>query len=124
MNHLKVTEHTVKSGSHATFYLAAGPLDGPLIVFVHGWPELAISWRHQLPTLAALGFRAIAPDMRVLRHMFRRQCRECGIPKDIHDAITGHPSAGRGGPLRWRVPLKPLADAMRTCGIRGWTWRA
>ena len=64
MNHLEVTEHTVKSGLHATFYLAAGPLDGPLIVFVHGWPELAISWRHQLPTLAALGFRAIAPDMR------------------------------------------------------------
>src|SRR5215510_7634541 len=33
-------------------------------LFVHGWPELSISWRHQLPTLAALGFRAVAPDMR------------------------------------------------------------
>ena len=37
---------------------------GPLIVFVHGWPELSISWRHQLPCFAALGFRCIAPDMR------------------------------------------------------------
>jgi pimeloyl-ACP methyl ester carboxylesterase len=31
---------------------------------VHGWPELSISWRHQLRAFAALGFRAIAPDMR------------------------------------------------------------
>ena len=62
--HLEVTEHTVKSGSHTTFYLACGPSDGPLVVFAHGWPELSISWRHQLPAFAALGFRAVAPDMR------------------------------------------------------------
>jgi pimeloyl-ACP methyl ester carboxylesterase len=59
-----VTEHVVRDGSHRTFYLAAGPEDGPPIIFVHGWPELAISWRHQLPCSAALGFRALAPDMR------------------------------------------------------------
>jgi pimeloyl-ACP methyl ester carboxylesterase len=35
-----------------------------LLIFVHGWPELSISWRHQLPAFAALGFRAVAPDMR------------------------------------------------------------
>ena len=64
MPYMPVTEHTVKTERHTTFYLAAGPEDGPLIIFVHGWPELAISWRHQLPALAALGFRAIAPDMR------------------------------------------------------------
>ena len=33
-------------------------------MFVHGWPELSISWRHQLPCFAAMGFRAVAPDMR------------------------------------------------------------
>lgn len=38
--------------------------DGPPVVFVHGFPELAYSWRHQLPAVAAAGFRAIAPDMR------------------------------------------------------------
>ena len=59
-----VTEFVVRTGDHQTFYLAAGPVDGPLIIFVHGWPELAISWRHQLPCFAALGYRAIAPDMR------------------------------------------------------------
>jgi pimeloyl-ACP methyl ester carboxylesterase len=34
------------------------------IVFCHGFPELAYSWRYQLPALAGAGFRAIAPDQR------------------------------------------------------------
>ncbi len=34
------------------------------VVFCHGFPELAYSWRHQLPALAAAGYRAIAPDQR------------------------------------------------------------
>jgi len=41
-----------------------GPKDGVPVVFSHGFPELAYSWRHQLPALAAAGFRAIAPDQR------------------------------------------------------------
>ena len=63
-NPFAITEHAVRTGGHTTFYLAAGPVDGPLIIFLHGWPELSISWRHQLPVLAGLGFRAVAPDMR------------------------------------------------------------
>ncbi|MGK0171047.1 MAG: pimeloyl-ACP methyl ester carboxylesterase [Gammaproteobacteria bacterium] len=61
---MPITEHAVRTGEHVTAYLACGPEDGPLVVFVHGWPELSSSWRHQLPVLGALGFRAIAPDMR------------------------------------------------------------
>lgn len=38
--------------------------DGPPVVLLHGFPELAFSWRHQLPALADAGFRAIAPDQR------------------------------------------------------------
>jgi pimeloyl-ACP methyl ester carboxylesterase len=38
--------------------------EGPLVLFCHGWPELWYSWRHQLPAVAAAGFRAVAPDMR------------------------------------------------------------
>ena len=37
---------------------------GPPLVLLHGFPELAYSWRHQLPALAAAGYRAIAPDLR------------------------------------------------------------
>ncbi len=34
------------------------------VVLLHGFPELAFSWRYQLPALAEAGFRAIAPDLR------------------------------------------------------------
>jgi pimeloyl-ACP methyl ester carboxylesterase len=61
---MSITEHTTKTARHTTFYLASGPENGPLIIFLHGWPELSVSWRHQLPALASLGFRAVAPDMR------------------------------------------------------------
>lgn len=37
---------------------------GPPVVLCHGFPELWYSWRHQLPELAAAGYRALAPDQR------------------------------------------------------------
>lgn len=42
----------------------AGPADGKPVLLLHGFPELAFSWRHQLPALAAAGYRVIAPDQR------------------------------------------------------------
>ena len=42
----------------------AGDDDAPLVVLVHGFPELAYSWRHQLTGLAAAGYKVVAPDMR------------------------------------------------------------
>ena len=59
-----VLEHLARSARHTTFYLSCGPAQATPIIFLHGWPELSISWRHQLPAFAALGFRAVAPDMR------------------------------------------------------------
>jgi pimeloyl-ACP methyl ester carboxylesterase len=37
---------------------------GPLVVLCHGFPELAFSWRRQVPALTGAGFRVVAPDMR------------------------------------------------------------
>ncbi|MCR8576824.1 alpha/beta fold hydrolase [Streptomyces sp. Isolate_219] len=37
---------------------------GPLVLMVHGFPESWYSWRHQLPALAAAGYRAVALDVR------------------------------------------------------------
>ena len=37
---------------------------GPLVVLVHGWPESWYSWRHQIPALAAAGYRVAAIDVR------------------------------------------------------------
>jgi hypothetical protein len=41
-----------------------GPEDGPAVLLLHGFPELWLSWRHQMAALAARGFRALAPDLR------------------------------------------------------------
>jgi len=37
---------------------------GPLVLLIHGFPELGVSWRAQVEALAAAGFHAVAPDMR------------------------------------------------------------
>ncbi|RDY11074.1 ephA, partial [Mucuna pruriens] len=37
---------------------------GPLILFIHGFPDLWYSWRHQITALASLGYRCVAPDLR------------------------------------------------------------
>jgi len=37
---------------------------GPLVILLHGFPELWYSWRHQLPALAEAGYHAVAPDLR------------------------------------------------------------
>lgn len=59
-----VSEHFTRSQRHGTFYLACGEKDATPIIFLHGWPELSVSWRGQFPEFSALGFRTIAPDMR------------------------------------------------------------
>jgi pimeloyl-ACP methyl ester carboxylesterase len=42
----------------------AGPASGPSVLLLHGFPQTRHMWRHQLPALAAAGFRAVAPDQR------------------------------------------------------------
>ena len=37
---------------------------GSPVVLLHGWPDTADLWRHQVPALAAGGYRVIAPDLR------------------------------------------------------------
>jgi len=37
---------------------------GPAVVLLHGFPEIAYSWRHQIPALADAGYSVIAPDQR------------------------------------------------------------
>ena len=43
---------------------AGVPDSTPLVVFLHGFPELWWSWRHQLDAMAKAGIWAVAPDMR------------------------------------------------------------
>jgi pimeloyl-ACP methyl ester carboxylesterase len=43
---------------------AAGPADGRPVLLLHGFPQTSWSWRHTLLSLAAEGYRAVAPDQR------------------------------------------------------------
>lgn len=43
---------------------ADGPVEGPAILLVHGWPEIAYSWKNTVPALVAAGFRVITFDLR------------------------------------------------------------
>ncbi|NBX56430.1 MAG: alpha/beta fold hydrolase [Betaproteobacteria bacterium] len=45
-------------------YLEAGHAGRPTVLLLHGFPELAFSWRHQMTALADAGFHVIAPDQR------------------------------------------------------------
>ncbi|WP_374390107.1 alpha/beta fold hydrolase [Sandaracinobacter sp.] len=59
-----IREQVCRTPRHTSFFLSAGDPAGVPVIFVHGWPELSISWRHQLPVVAGLGFHAVAPDVR------------------------------------------------------------
>ena len=90
--------------------------DGFPVVFSHGFPELAYSWRHQLPALAEAGYRAIAPDQRGYGLTTRPESVEhysleylCGDLVGLLDALgidkavfVGH---DWGGGVVWRMPL-------------------
>jgi pimeloyl-ACP methyl ester carboxylesterase len=58
--------HQLKTDGLMQQVLDAGPDDGsaPLVLLIHGFPELGISWRAQVAALAEAGYRAVAPDMR------------------------------------------------------------
>ena len=45
-------------------WVTAGDASGPLVVLLHGFPDFWYGWRHQLPALAAAGFRVVAVDLR------------------------------------------------------------
>ncbi|HEV2146588.1 MAG TPA: alpha/beta fold hydrolase [Longimicrobiaceae bacterium] len=55
-------KHGMTSSGVRLHYVEAG--EGPLVLLLHGFPEFWYGWRHQIPALAAAGFRVVAPDMR------------------------------------------------------------
>jgi len=58
----EITHRQIKTNGINMHIAEAG--EGPLVLMLHGFPELWYSWRHQLPALAEAGFHAVAPDVR------------------------------------------------------------
>jgi pimeloyl-ACP methyl ester carboxylesterase len=59
-----LADHTFRSSRHTTRYWECGPPDGPLIIFLHGWPGMGLLWRAQIEAFVSQGWHCVAPDMR------------------------------------------------------------
>lgn len=108
-------------------YYEAGPKDGVPVLMCHGFPELAYSWRYQIPALAAAGFRAIAPDQRgygltsapegaenyTVRHLTDDLAGLLDALKIEKCVIVGH---DWGGMVAWQFALRYPG---RVCGAIG-----
>lgn len=58
------TERLVDTNGVTLRVFEAGERGNPVVVLAHGFPEVAYSWRHQIPALAAAGYHVLAPDQR------------------------------------------------------------
>ena len=97
--------------------------EGPAVVLCHGFPELAYSWRHQIPALAGAGFRAIAPDQRGYGESYRPDdVAAYGLHQLTGDLVAlglekavfaGH---DWGGFVAWAMPV---LHPERTAGVVG-----
>ena len=89
---------------------------GPLIVLVHGWPESWYSWRHQIPALAAAGYRVAAIDVRgyggsdkphaIEAYAIKEMCADvAGLIESLGEKqaiLIGH---DWGAPIVWNTAL-------------------
>ena len=57
-------DHIPLPGGPRLHVAMAGPVDGPLVVLLHGFPEFWYGWRRQIAALAEAGLRVVAPDQR------------------------------------------------------------
>jgi pimeloyl-ACP methyl ester carboxylesterase len=101
---------------------------GPLVVLCHGFPELAFSWRHQIPVLARAGYRVVAPDMRGFGDSSRPDGVEaydvmslCGDMTGLLDAL-GEDSAiyvghDWGASLVWSLAVLEPARVRAVAGL-------
>jgi len=77
-----ITSNFIATDGLNTHILEAGPREGPLVLLLHGFPELAYSWRKIILPLAASGFHVVAPDLR-------------GYGRTTSVAIGGDPASAR-----------------------------
>lgn len=106
-------EHRMVAANGARFHVAEVG-DGPLVLFLHGFPECWWAWRNQLPAVAAAGYRAVALDLRgygasdkpprgydprTLAADVAGVVRSLGAPDAV---LVGH---GWGGTLAWTAAV-------------------
>jgi pimeloyl-ACP methyl ester carboxylesterase len=109
-----LTQCTFSSPRHTTRYWEAGPADGPLMIFLHGWPQIGLMWRAQIEAFASEGWRCVAPDMRGYGGSSAPAAHEAYALKEIvedivelHDHLGARPAIWVGHDLG-----SPVAGAL------------
>jgi pimeloyl-ACP methyl ester carboxylesterase len=108
--------HADTNGIRMAYY-DVGPHSGVPVVFCHGFPELAFSWRHQLRAFEAVGRRAIAPDQRGYGQTSRPDAVEAYDMEHLTADLVGlldHLEIEKaifcghdwGGIVVWQMPLR------------------
>ncbi len=124
--------------------VSGGPADGPLVVFIHGFPARWSTWRGLLPAFARAGYLAVAPDLRGYGASGRPQgIDHYSVPRIVADVIAIIDAFGRddaflvghdfGGGIAWatamahpeRVTRLAILNAVHPIGferrIRKWS---
>jgi pimeloyl-ACP methyl ester carboxylesterase len=125
--------HHFVAANGARFHVASCAPEGrpqgggepPLVVLLHGFPQMWWAWRHQLPALASAGYRAVAMDLRgagasdkppqgydvpTLARDVAGVIRSLGAQQAV---VVGH---GVGGTVAWSMPtLQPAVT--RAIGV-------
>ncbi|NUR08087.1 MAG: alpha/beta hydrolase [Nocardioidaceae bacterium] len=120
-------QHRHVAANGARFHVAeAGAHDAPLVLLVHGFPELWWSWRHQLPVLADAGYRAVAMDLRGYggSDMTPRGYDPVTLAQDVagvvkalgarRATVVGH---GWGGYVGWATAVLHAREVSALCAV-------
>ena len=81
--------HRFVEANGLRFHVAECGEGDRLALCLHGFPELWISWRHQMPLLARLGYRVWAPDLRGYGESARPRAREAYAIEVLMDDVAG-----------------------------------
>jgi pimeloyl-ACP methyl ester carboxylesterase len=113
---LTTTERLVETNGVQLRVIEAGDRGAPVVVLAHGFPELAYSWRHQIPALAEAGYHVLAPDQRGYGGSSKPEAVDAynivelsadivGLLDDVgaeRSVLVGHDF---GGVVAWNAPL-------------------
>jgi pimeloyl-ACP methyl ester carboxylesterase len=92
------TESTISNGDVGLHCVSCGPPEGPLVVFLHGFPARWSTWRAILPAFARAGFFAVAPDLRGYGASDRpRGIEHYGVSHLVDDVVAIVNAFGRTG---------------------------
>lgn len=96
--------------------IIAGPIDGPLVILLHGFPENWYTWRQQIKPLVEAGYRVVVPDQRGYNlsdkpggvHNYRLEALAADVVELIHSfkheraMVVGH---DWGGLVAWYLAM-------------------